>query len=112
MENKEREYAEFSRKVYAMLNMGGKWGVPRSGLTFTKTKDGLELSDVLPYTPGMSKGFEIGMDVPASPSQLLDFQITDFRIIQRYNELAGLKVTDPNGLLSPAIKIYGNSSRF
>ena len=90
----------WTRRNHALLREGGSWAVKRSGLIFAKTATGFELVSVLPYLPELSDAFMAGRDVPASPSQLRDYQREDFRCIQRHHEEAGLTMTDPRGLLT------------
>ena len=65
-----------------MLREGGVWGVPRSGLTFTKQGGKLVLTEVGPHMPGM----------PVSEAELRKFQNDDYMVIKQHFETAGIPV--------------------
>lgn len=78
-------WVEWSRQQFHMLKIGGVWGVPRSGLVFTRTGDKhLALTGVMPHDPAMG----------ITPRQLFDQQAEEFQGIQRYMKLAGITVYD------------------
>lgn len=76
------EHIEWSRQMFKTLSEGGKWGVPRSGLIFTKQGNALVLTDVMPHDPAM----------PITPEQLVDQQDRDFKIITEHFGAAGVDV--------------------
>jgi hypothetical protein len=97
---KEQEHAAWSRRNWEMTKGGGSWALPRSGLIFRRTHAGSELATVMPYTPDIAFAAYLHADVPQNAEALRNYQRNDFNIIKHYHELAGLSVTDPQGLLS------------
>jgi hypothetical protein len=84
----ESGYAEWSRRMFLSLRIGGVWGVPRSGLIFTRTGETtLALTDVMPYEDGM----------PISRPALYLQQQSDYDQIRHYMEVAGVAVSDSTG---------------
>ena len=73
------------RNLWQSLKVGGVWGVPRSGLMFRKTAKGFDLSDI---ARPVSRSFKI-------------YQRQDFECNVKHFALAGLEVTDSQGLLTP-----------
>jgi hypothetical protein len=70
--------------MFNVLAIGGIWGVPRSGLIFTRTgEDTLALTQVMPWEEGM----------PIPREELLAQQDGDYREIKKYMELAGITVS-------------------
>ena len=63
---------------------GGSWAVPRSGLIFNRDGNMLKLVARMPHDP----------DMPLTPEQLQDYQQSDYEIIRRRFEAAGIKVAD------------------
>lgn len=81
----EAAWVEWSRRQFHMLTRGGVWGVPRSGLVFTRTGDKhLALTEVMPHDPEM----------PVTPRELFQAQASDFQQIQHYMKLAGVITYD------------------
>ena len=81
------------RKLFDTINMGGTWAVPRSGLIFQKTDDHtLTLKQAMPWMDEMAKAAEQGRDVPKSAGELIEYQQSDFDIIQNRFKLAGIEV--------------------
>ena len=76
------EHVEWCRTTFAMLKDGGVWGVPRSGLLFTKRGDTLVLSDEMPHEATM----------PISVDELREQQSEEFESIRRHFEAAGITV--------------------
>ena len=74
--------ASWCREIWRALKVGGVWGVPRSGLTFTKRDDKLVLTEVMPHMPGM----------PGTEADLRAYQDEDYEAIKRHFETAGIPV--------------------
>jgi hypothetical protein len=91
------------RDLFALLNEGGEWGVPRSGLVFTKRGPKLVLTKVLPYTPELEEGYKEGLDVPANAEDLLDYQRRDYEVISSYFLDAGI-------LVESEVKLYDDDT--
>jgi len=70
------------RSVMGMLADGGIWGVPRSGLVFTKRGDKLVLTSEMPHMEGL----------PMTAEELADYQREDYELIKERFELAGFQV--------------------
>lgn len=77
-------HVEWSRQMFRTLREGGKWGVPRSGIIFTKRGDRLEATDAMPHDPAM----------PISPTRLRRQQRHEFLSIKKHFEAAGVTVVD------------------
>jgi hypothetical protein len=73
---------EWSRRTFAMLNEGGVWGVPRSGLVFQKRGAELVLIDRMPWAEGM----------PLTAEELRTYQDEDFALIRDRFVAAGIQV--------------------
>jgi hypothetical protein len=73
---------EWSKKLFAGLRDGGVWGVPRSGLVFTRRGDVLVLTSQMPHDPAM----------PITAVELVKWQAEDFECIRREFGLAGIEV--------------------
>jgi hypothetical protein len=88
----EASHIEWSRSLFHGLRVGGVWGVPRSGLIFTRVGENvLALTDVMPHTP----------DMPGTPRDLFDQQAGDFREIQSYMKKAGVTTIDRTDTFDP-----------
>lgn len=96
MKDQEQLYVDWNKRNYNALRIGGTWVVPRSGLIFTKTATGYELSSMMPWIPAMASS---KLKVPRSASELSTWQRDDFNTIKHYHQMSGLTVTDPNKLL-------------
>jgi hypothetical protein len=77
------DFIAWSRSMYNSLNEGGMWGVPRSGLIFTKRDGGLVLVSQMPHIDGMD----------VTPEQLAEQQETEFDSIREHFAAAGIDVT-------------------
>jgi hypothetical protein len=85
----DERWVEWSRQQFHLLAVGGVWGVPRSGLVFTRTgEDTLALTEVMPYDPAM----------PVTARRLFDQQAGDFLAIQGYMKRAGITTHDLTGM--------------
>jgi hypothetical protein len=74
--------ADWCRWMMRSLALGGVWGVPRSGLTFTKTAE-----DTLTLTS------KVAMAMPG----FSEFQDDDYAVIKQKFEEAGYKVNRDDG---------------
>lgn len=87
----------WSRNHFDLLAVNAVWGIPRSGLVFQKVSQyELALFNVMPWNPAMRDN---GLAVPHTPKALRDFQRRDFETISMRFTAAGIRVTDPKGLL-------------
>lgn len=82
------EHVEWCRNVFRALNEGGVWGVPRSGLVFTKRGEELVLTERLPASVEQSRTYQ-GEDL-----QLRAYQDEDFEVIKAHFAAAGITVTE------------------
>jgi hypothetical protein len=74
----------WSREHFRIMAIGGIWGVPRSGLVFTKTDDkSLKLTERMPYFDEM----------PMSEEEFVAYQDGDFQAIAEHFRAAGIEVT-------------------
>lgn len=74
----------WSSNIFRTIPDGGTWGVPRSGLLFTKRGNELHLTARMPHDPAM----------PITIEQLTEQQDTDLGGIKRHFEAAGIPVVD------------------
>jgi len=82
----EQSYVEWSAGMFRVLAIGGIWGVPRSGLIFTRTgEETLTLTGVMPHEEGM----------PITCGELFAQQAADIEQIKHYMEKAGITVIIP-----------------
>lgn len=72
----------WSKKFFSTMADGAIWGVPRSGLIFTKKGDCLVLKDRMPFDPSM----------PCMKDDFVSFQEDDYLTIKAHFEAAGIKV--------------------
>jgi hypothetical protein len=70
--------------IMRSLADGGIWGVPRSGLIFTKRGDKLVLTSRMPHMDGL----------PMTPADLVQYQRDDYELIKERFTLAGFEVED------------------
>jgi hypothetical protein len=83
MENgSEQKFAGWCRQLFDSLTDDGKWGVPRSGLIFTKRGDKLVLTQQLPWLEGM----------PLTKEELENYQQNDFETTKSHFAAAGIPV--------------------
>lgn len=73
------EYHNWCRGLFHALADGGKWGVPRSGLTFTRKGDKFVLTDRAAYFEGLA---------------WIIYQQSDYLVIKEEFEAAGIPVSD------------------
>lgn len=76
-------HAAWCRQLFDSLTENGRWGVPRSGLTFTKQDGKLVLTALAPYLDGKTIGDAV---------MWRKYQIDDFRLIKRQFAEAGIEV--------------------
>lgn len=79
----EAEHVEWCKTMFAMLDDGGMWGIPRSGLIFRKRGAELVLTSSMPYDPAM----------PITEAQFIEQQAHEFDSVQRHFAAAGISVT-------------------
>jgi hypothetical protein len=90
----------WSRNHFNLLSLNARWAVPRSGLIFQKVSlFELALDSVMPWSNDIGQGFQRGMDVPRNAKALRRYQQLEFETISLRFEAAGVKLTDPKGLL-------------
>lgn len=70
------------RRTFESLRDGGLWGIPRSGLVFTKRGDLFVLTEEMPYDPAM----------PITEAELREQQADEFRSVRRHFAAAGITV--------------------
>ena len=74
--------ASWSKQHYGMMNEGGIWVIPRSGITFQKRDGKLMLIDTMPWQLGM----------PLDAASLVAAQEADYQAIKENFERAGIPV--------------------
>jgi hypothetical protein len=84
-------HVAWCQSMHSMLQMGGYWAVPRSGLIFRKSVEGLVLVEVMPWMA----------DMPMTEDELHKYQESDYLEHQRQFELAGIRV-----LKSPSVTSF------
>lgn len=90
----------WSRNHFDLLALNAIWAIPRSGLIFKKASlYELALDRVMPFSEMMREAALAGRDVPATARELRKFQQMDFETISERFTAAGIRVTDPKGLL-------------
>jgi hypothetical protein len=90
----------WSRNFFNLLSVNAVWAVPRSGLVFKKVSlFELALDSVMPWSEAIGQGYQRGMDVPRNAQALRQYQQLEFETISLRFEAAGVKLTDPKGLL-------------
>jgi hypothetical protein len=78
----EQKNIDWSRNHFHMLADGGTWGVPRSGLIWTKRGDELVLLARMPWVKEM----------PITADQLKEQQDADISSISEHMRAAGVRV--------------------
>ena len=79
----EKQYVVWCRRMFSLMADGALWGIPRSGLIFTRRGDTLVLTGVMPHD----------MTLPLSAPRLIKQQRSDFNEVQKWFGLAGITVT-------------------
>jgi hypothetical protein len=80
-------HVEWCRRLFYMIRVGGVWGVPRSGLIFTRTDETtLTLTDRMPYMAGMESLL--------TPAELDEQQAEEYAACAEYFRAAGVTVLD------------------
>ena len=74
--------ASWSKSHYAMMNEGGVWAIPRSGITFQKREGKLVLINAMPWSPMM----------PLDAASLVAAQEADYQAVKENFERAGIPV--------------------
>lgn len=86
--------AQWCRNLFATIRPGGVWGVPRSGLIFTRTDDHtLTLTAQMPWSEELAEAVAEGKDVPPDEEALQAYQRSDYECIRRHFAEAGITVT-------------------
>jgi len=78
---------EWSGRHFAMLNEGGVWAIPRSGMIFGKRGGRLELVAAMPWMPEM--------EGTITPGQLREQQASEFETVRAHFGAAGIEVVRP-----------------
>jgi len=80
------EHTDWCARMFDLIQEGGVWGVPRSGLIFTKLTNPptLQLTDRMPHDPTMQ----------LSAGELREMQNADLAQIREEFALAGITVTE------------------
>jgi hypothetical protein len=78
------QYTPWCRRLMGSLMDGGVWGVPRSGLVFTKRGNALVLTARMPHVAEM----------PITAAQLAEQQQGDYEENKQHFEAAGFEVRD------------------
>jgi hypothetical protein len=91
---------QWSRNYFDLLALNATWMIPRSGLVFKKVSQfELALMSILPFSDMMREAALRGFDVPATAVGLRRYQQLDFETISERFTAAGIKITDPKGIL-------------
>lgn len=93
-ENLNPLHVQWHKNLHATLTDGAMWAVPCLAVIFQKRGDKMVVFDRMPYLPEMSQGFTEGEDVPASPSELYEFQQRGIDKITEHFNAAGIEVED------------------
>lgn len=81
------EHVAWCRAQVEMLKIGGVWGIPRSGLIFTRTgEDELTLTARMPWMPEM--------EGVITREELVEQQQAEYELNRRYFGAAGIDVID------------------
>lgn len=80
----KRADIEWCQDLYRSLAEGGIWGVPRSGLLFTKQDGKLVLTDKMP----------LFTEMPVSAVELKEYQQDEYNLVKRHFEAAGIPVEE------------------
>lgn len=78
------DYTKWCLNLFNTLAEGGVWGVPRSGLIFTRRKGQLVLTALMPHDGAM----------PMLADELTEYQRTDYARIKREFLKAGIDVVE------------------
>lgn len=90
----------WSRNHFDLLALNATWIIPRSGIVFKKVSQfELALISVMPWSDMIREAALQGRDVPATAVALRKHQQADFECIAQRFTAAGIKVTDPKGIL-------------
>lgn len=81
------EHVAWCRRQIDMLNLGGAWAIPRSGLIFTKTGDNeFTLTARMPWSAEM--------EGTITAEQLAEQQQEEYDVNRRYFAAAGVTLKD------------------
>lgn len=76
------DHLEWCQGIFDMVKEGGVWGVPRSGIVFTKRGDKLVLTELMPHDDTM----------PITAEKLRAYQQDDYQNIKAHFESAGIPI--------------------
>ena len=79
------QHVRWCRHLFDSLAEGGVWGVPRSGLVFTRRGGELVLTEQMPWTAEM----------PITEAELAEQQADEFDSVKAHFGAAGIAVTRP-----------------
>ena len=80
------DHLAWCRNMVEMIRVGGAWGIPRSGLIFTKTAENeMTLTARMPWTPNMA---------PLTPRRLVQQQQDEYNITREHMQAAGITMHD------------------
>jgi predicted transcriptional regulator len=80
-------HIDWSRNLFETIRDGGAWGIPRSGLIFTKRGRTFELTARMPHDPAM----------PITVDELREQQDHEFGEVAKHFRAAGIAVVDKTG---------------
>ncbi len=80
-------HVEWFRQLFARLQEGSIWGIPRSGLVFTKRGAEMVLTERMPWDPRM----------PITRAQLQAMQDHEFAQTRKHFQMAGIRCWDGSG---------------
>jgi hypothetical protein len=80
-------HIDWSRNHFEMIADGGTWGIPRSGLIFTKRGRTFELTARMPHDPAM----------PITVDELREQQARELADVIEHFGAAGIAVVDKTG---------------
>jgi hypothetical protein len=81
------EQAAWCRQQIDLLKIGGVWGIPRSGLIFTRTGENeLTLTARMPWMAEM--------EGTITPEQLVEQQQDEYELNRRHFQAAGITMKD------------------
>ena len=91
------EHVQWCRSMFASLAEGGQWGIPRSGLIFTKRHGELVLTEQMPWQEGMD----------FTPAELAEQQDAEFETNREHFAAAGVTVSKA---LSPTFGVGADAA--
>lgn len=92
---------QWSKNLFASMREGATWGVPRSGLIFTKRGNKLILTERMPYTRELAIAGGAGADVPETEDEMNEYQRADFNAIAAHFVAAGVETESSISFAKP-----------